>query len=70
MEQRAQKLLETLLENYSVKKAFQGLSASIGIAQDRLSVCNTKNIEKLMKRADTALYTAKQSGKARCCVDR
>lgn len=70
MEQRTQKLLDTLLENYSMKEDFHALSASAGIAQERLSVCDIGSIEKLIKRSDDALYTAKESGRARYCVNR
>jgi diguanylate cyclase (GGDEF)-like protein/PAS domain S-box-containing protein len=70
VEQRTQNLLDTLLEHFHVKDEFKALSASAGIAQERLSVCNIGNIENLIKRSDEALYTAKESGKARYCVNR
>jgi diguanylate cyclase (GGDEF)-like protein/PAS domain S-box-containing protein len=70
VEQRTQKLLDTLLENYSVKDEFHSLSASAGIAQERLPECDILSIENLIKRSDDALYTAKESGKARYCVNR
>jgi diguanylate cyclase (GGDEF)-like protein len=68
VEQRTQQLLDTLLENYSKKEEFQALSASAGIAQERLSECEIGRIENLIKRSDNALYTAKESGRARYCV--
>jgi PleD family two-component response regulator len=52
-----------------MQEEFQALSASAGIVQERLSVCDIRSIENLMKRSDDALYTAKASGKARYCVD-
>jgi diguanylate cyclase (GGDEF)-like protein/PAS domain S-box-containing protein len=69
VEQRTQQLLDTLHERYSMQEEFQALSASAGIVQERLSVCDIRSIENLMKRSDDALYTAKASGKARYCVD-
>jgi diguanylate cyclase (GGDEF)-like protein/PAS domain S-box-containing protein len=69
VEQRTQHLLDTLLKNYSSKEEFQALSASAGIAQERLSVCDIGSIESLIKRSDDALYTAKESGRARYCVN-
>jgi diguanylate cyclase (GGDEF)-like protein/PAS domain S-box-containing protein len=69
VEQRAQKLLDTLISEYSKREEFKLLSASAGIAQERLSVCDTQNIEELIKRSDEALYTAKNAGKARYCVN-
>jgi diguanylate cyclase (GGDEF)-like protein/PAS domain S-box-containing protein len=70
VEQRTQNLLDTLLKNFHVKDEFKALSASAGIAQERLSVCDIGSIENLIKRSDDALYTAKESGKARYCVNR
>jgi diguanylate cyclase (GGDEF)-like protein/PAS domain S-box-containing protein len=70
VEQRTQKLLDTLLENYATKEEFQVLSASAGIAQERLAICDISSIENLVKRCDDALYTAKESGRARYCVSR
>jgi diguanylate cyclase (GGDEF)-like protein/PAS domain S-box-containing protein len=69
IEERTQQLLDTLLSRYAGKEEFKALSASAGIAQERLSVCDTTGIEDLIKRSDEALYTAKQSGKARYCVN-
>jgi diguanylate cyclase (GGDEF)-like protein/PAS domain S-box-containing protein len=70
IEQRTQKLLDTLQKNYAYKEEFHELSASAGIAQERLEVCDIKHIEDLFKRSDDALYNAKESGKARYCVDK
>jgi diguanylate cyclase (GGDEF)-like protein len=70
VEQRTQKLLDTLHKNYAKKAEFRVLSASAGIVQDRLEECNIRSIENLLKRCDDALYTAKESGRARYCVDR
>jgi diguanylate cyclase (GGDEF)-like protein/PAS domain S-box-containing protein len=68
VEERTQNLLDTLLKNYSIKEEFHALSASAGIAQERLPECDIRSIENLMNRVDNALYTAKESGRARYCV--
>jgi diguanylate cyclase (GGDEF)-like protein/PAS domain S-box-containing protein len=70
VEQRTQLLLDTLLKNYSNKEEFRALSASAGIVQGRLPECDIRSVENLIKRCDDALYTAKESGKARYCVNR
>jgi diguanylate cyclase (GGDEF)-like protein/PAS domain S-box-containing protein len=70
VEKRTQTLLDTLLKKYSTKKEFHALSSSAGIAQERLAVCDIGSIENLIKRSDDALYTAKESGKARYCVNK
>lgn len=68
VEKRTQQLLDTLLEKYSDKKEFEALSASAGIVQERLSHCDIWSIENLINRSDVALYTAKESGRARYCI--
>jgi diguanylate cyclase (GGDEF)-like protein/PAS domain S-box-containing protein len=70
VEQRTQQLLDTLLKRYSGKKEFQALSASAGIVQERLTECDIWSIENLINRSDVALYTAKESGRARYCVSK
>jgi diguanylate cyclase (GGDEF)-like protein/PAS domain S-box-containing protein len=70
VEERTQHLLDTLLENFKVKEDFHALSASAGIAQEQLAECDIRSIENLMNRADDALYTAKEAGRARYCVNR
>jgi diguanylate cyclase (GGDEF)-like protein/PAS domain S-box-containing protein len=70
MEERTQHLLDTLLENFKVKEDFHALSASAGIAQEQLAECDIRSIENLINRVDDALYTAKESGRARYCVNR
>jgi diguanylate cyclase (GGDEF)-like protein len=70
LESRTQNLLDTLLKNYAIKEEFHALSASAGIVQDRLPECDIRSIENLIKRSDDALYNAKESGKARYCVNR
>jgi diguanylate cyclase (GGDEF)-like protein/PAS domain S-box-containing protein len=69
IEHRTQQLLDTLCENYSIREEFQALSASAGIVQERLQTCDIRSIENLIKRGDDALYHAKESGKARYCVN-
>jgi diguanylate cyclase (GGDEF)-like protein/PAS domain S-box-containing protein len=68
VEKRTQQLLDTLIGRYSKKEEFKALSASAGIAQERLAVCDTTSIENLIKRSDEALYDAKNAGKARYCA--
>jgi PleD family two-component response regulator len=63
-------LLDSLKEKYLLRDEFKEMSSSAGIAQERLSVCNIRSIEELVKRSDDALYTAKESGKARYCVNK
>jgi diguanylate cyclase (GGDEF)-like protein/PAS domain S-box-containing protein len=70
LESRTQNLLDTLLKNYATKEEFHALSASAGIVQERLPECDIRSIENLIKRSDNALYNAKESGKARYCVNR
>jgi diguanylate cyclase (GGDEF)-like protein len=69
VEQRTQRLLDTLIEQYSKKEEFKALSASAGIVQERLEVCDIRSIENLITRSDDALYTAKESGRARYFVN-
>jgi diguanylate cyclase (GGDEF)-like protein len=69
LEQRTQNLLDTLLEKYAFKEEFCALSASAGIVQERLPESDIRSIEALMNRSDGALYNAKESGRARYCVD-
>jgi diguanylate cyclase (GGDEF)-like protein/PAS domain S-box-containing protein len=68
VEERTQQLLDTLLEDYTMKEEFQTLSASAGIVQERLHECDIASIEDLIKRSDAALYTAKDAGRSRYCV--
>jgi diguanylate cyclase (GGDEF)-like protein/PAS domain S-box-containing protein len=70
VEERTQNLLDSLKEKYLLRNEFKEMSSSAGIAQERLSVCNIRSIEELVKRSDDALYTAKESGKARYCVNK
>jgi diguanylate cyclase (GGDEF)-like protein/PAS domain S-box-containing protein len=70
IEGRTQNLLDTLLKNYVDKEEFHALSASAGIVQERLEVCDIRSIENLIKRSDDALYNAKESGRGRYCVSR
>jgi PleD family two-component response regulator len=62
--------LDSLIEQYSQKEEFKALSASAGIVQERLEVCDIRSIENLISRSDDALYTAKESGRARYFVNR
>jgi diguanylate cyclase (GGDEF)-like protein/PAS domain S-box-containing protein len=69
VEQRTQQLLDALREHYMLHEEFQTLSASAGVVQERLPVCDIQSIENLIRRGDRALYNAKESGKARYCVN-
>ncbi len=69
VENRTQHMLDTLLDRFSPKEEFHALSASAGVAHALLEKCDVQSIEKLIKRSDDALYNAKQSGKARYCVN-
>lgn len=65
LEERARLLLDRLGACFRGAERLEGLSASIGIAQ---SDDSSLNIDELIRRSDMALYKAKASGKARCCV--
>ncbi len=65
LEERARGLLDRIADSFQSSARLEGLSASIGIAQ---SDDSSLNIDELIRRSDMALYKAKASGKARCCV--
>lgn len=65
LEERARRLLDRLGASFRGSEKLEGLSASIGIAQ---SDDPSLNIDELIRRSDMALYKAKASGKARCCI--
>lgn len=65
LEQAARLLLERLRASYAATEHLSELSASIGIAQN---TAQEFDIDLLIQQSDTALYQAKQSGRARYCV--
>jgi len=60
----ASDLLTSMIEAYDAHKAYQGLSASIGVA---LVEDPGLSREDLVRRGDLAMYTAKRLGKRRYC---
>ncbi len=63
LESRTEKLLETLCSFYKGKEEFAMMTASAGIAYE-ISEDGDHDIEKIMINSDSALYCAKNSGKA------
>ena len=59
----ASDLLTAMIEAYDAHEAYQGLSASIGVAL----VDQGLSREDLVRRGDLAMYTAKRLGKRRYC---
>lgn len=60
----ARGLLASMIEAYDEHEAYQGLSASIGVA---LVEDQGLSREDLVRRGDLAMYTAKRLGKRRYC---
>ena len=60
----ASDLLTSMIEAYDAHEAYQGLSASIGVA---LVEDQGLSREDLVRRGDLAMYTAKRLGKRRYC---
>ena len=60
----ASDLLAAMIEAYDAHKAYQGLSASIGVA---LVEDQGLSREDLVRRGDLAMYTAKRLGKRGYC---
>lgn len=63
--QAANELIAQLQKNFESNAYFQELSASVGISY---TTNPAKLIDDLIKESDTALYEAKQTGRAKCCV--
>ena len=60
----ASDLLDAMIEAYDAHEAYQGLSASIGVA---LVEDQGLSREDMVRRGDLAMYTAKRLGKRRYC---
>ena len=65
LEEKANRLLQSLLEAFQVSDYLRVMSASIGIAS---SADPRTKLDDLVRQSDIAMYAAKQSGKSRCCV--
>ena len=65
LEEKANRLLQSLLEAFQVSDYLRVMSASIGIAS---SADPGTKLDDLVRQSDIAMYAAKQSGKSRCCV--
>lgn len=62
---KSERLLDRMREEFTKSPCWKDLSASIGIAQaegDKL------DIDELIRNSDSALYAAKEGGRARVCV--
>lgn len=64
------KLLIAFKERFSADEAFSVITASAGIAYGIVKKGGTHDMEKLLHNSDSALYEAKNAGKARCCMTR
>lgn len=65
LQQRTQAMLNTMRVAFSRDEKLSMLSASAGIAQTEDA---KMSIDALIQLGDRALYAAKESGRARCCV--
>lgn len=63
--QRASALQQLLQEIFQASAEYRAMTASIGIVW---TTDADLDIDELLRRCDLALYEAKQSGKARCCM--
>lgn len=63
--QQANHFIVSLKQAFKCNECFHILSASVGISYTKDSA---KQIDTLIKESDIALYHAKQTGKAKCCV--
>lgn len=62
------RLLHAIEERFSADEAFSVVTASAGISYGIVKKGAVHDMEKLLRCSDSALYTAKNSGKARCCI--
>lgn len=62
---KSQKLLERMREEFTKSPCWKSLSASVGIAQ---AGGRDLDIDELIRHSDSALYAAKEAGRARVCV--
>lgn len=65
---RGNELIEAFKDRFSSEEAFSGITASAGIAYGVVKRGESHDTEKLLHNSDSALYSAKNSGKARCCM--
>ena len=65
LEEKANRLLQSLLGAFQASDYLRVMSASIGIAS---SADPGTKLDDLVRQSDIAMYAAKQSGKSRCCV--
>ena len=68
VEHQARMLLDVMCSKFAENEAFRQLSASIGIASKSITDGECQDTEQLMRCSDEALYCAKSSGKAQCCI--
>ncbi|MCM1579017.1 MAG: hypothetical protein NC078_09500, partial [Ruminococcus sp.] len=54
---------------YEGKEEFSVITASVGVAYEVIKRGSSHDAEKLLHNSDSALYAAKNGGKARCCLD-
>ena len=66
VEAQVNKFMSKLRDYYRGIPTMQNLSISAGISQT--SPSQIKSIDQLMRESDQALYCAKNSGRARCCI--
>ena len=64
----AEDFLNILVSHFKTHESFTDLGASAGIAIGYVEDGKEQDYEKLMRRSDKALYTAKDSGKGKCCL--
>ena len=68
VKETAERALNTLASAYSSKDYTKGLSASLGIAVQRIGENEEQDTELLMQKSSKALYSAKCSGKSKYCL--
>jgi len=65
----AEKLRKNIASHSFSVEGFATLSFTVSIGASQVKVQTEKNVEKAIKRADDALYEAKNSGKNRVCLN-
>ncbi|MBQ8568614.1 MAG: diguanylate cyclase [Oscillospiraceae bacterium] len=64
LKEQTQKMLDTMLEHFNSNAEFKVLTASAGIVLEKCPPSGVHNAESLMHKSDSALYHAKNKGKA------